>query len=446
MRKHVSKFSCFLVLLPCVIYAWGNNQQTTEKLVYKETFAPSEGFINRQEKEFRQEICLNGLWDFQAMPLPADYKQGKGIAPDLPQPIDNAWDDVRIKIPSPWNINSFANRNLAGPDHRNFPSYPEVWEQVKMAWMKKAITIPADWTDKILKLHFEAVAGFTEVYINGKKVGENFDIFLPFDVDITEIAAPGQTIEIKVGVRSQSLFEDNSTVGRRIIPAGSMWGSHISGIWQDVYLVALPKIHIEDLYIKPNVSKKTLELEVTIQNYSDKKETLMLQGDISRWINQAGNEINSAPVPKWTLGSKALNISENKVTVAAGQTFKQTITVQVKDGELAFWTPDNPNLYGLVLTVKNKKQTIDTKYERFGWREWTIKGDKQYLNGEVFELRGDSWHFMGIPQMTRRYAWAWFTAIKEANGNAVRPHAQVYRKHPVNSVLSYSQNHSSFVS
>ena len=28
--------------------------------------------------------------------------------------------------------------------------------------------------------------------------------------------------------------------------------------------------------------------------------------------------------------------------------------------------------------------------------------------------------------MTRRYAWAWFTAIKGMNGNAVRPHAQVY--------------------
>lgn len=33
---------------------------------------------------------------------------------------------------------------------------------------------------------------------------------------------------------------------------------------------------------------------------------------------------------------------------------------------------------------------------------------------------------MGIPQLTRRYAWAWFTAIKGMNGNAVRPHAQVY--------------------
>ena len=75
---------------------------------------------------------------------------------------------------------------------------------------------------------------------------------------------------------------------------------------------------------------------------------------------------------------------------------------------------------------KTKKKTIDTKYERFGWREWTLQGTTQCLNGEPYALHGDSWHFMGIPQMTRRYAWAWFTAIKGMNGNAVRPHAQVY--------------------
>jgi beta-galactosidase/beta-glucuronidase len=33
---------------------------------------------------------------------------------------------------------------------------------------------------------------------------------------------------------------------------------------------------------------------------------------------------------------------------------------------------------------------------------------------------------MGVPQMTRRYAYAWFRALKDANANAVRPHAQVY--------------------
>ena len=109
-----------------------------QKLVYPYTFAPSEGLVNQTEKEHRQEICINGYWDFQPVRLPKEYVQGKGIAPELPLPEnDSEWSKTRIKIPSPWNINAFAYRDLEGPDHRNYPSYPKEWEQVKMAWMKK---------------------------------------------------------------------------------------------------------------------------------------------------------------------------------------------------------------------------------------------------------------------------------------------------------------------
>lgn len=405
------------------------NAQTVtngQKLVYPYSFAPSEGIVNKTEKEYRKEMCLNGYWDFQPVALPKDYKQGKGIAPELSLPANNAWSSTRIKIPSPWNINSFANRDQEGPDHRNYPSYPKEWEQVKMAWMKKNITIPADWEEQQIKLYFEAVAGYTEIYINKEKVGENFDLFLPFSLDITGKAKPGEMVEILVGVRSQSLFEDNSTIGRRILPAGSMWGSHINGIWQDVYLLALPKIHIEDVYVKPLVSKNTLELEVTVQNNTDKKTDVQLQGNIREWINCAGTDVNSAPVPAWTLGLEALQVAPVKVSVSPNTSQKVTLQVTVSEGALAYWTPEHPNLYALLLSVMDKKQTVDTKYERFGWREWTLQGTTQYLNGKPYVLHGDSWHFMGVPQMTRRYAWAWFTAIKGMNGNAVRPHAQVY--------------------
>ena len=41
-----------------------------QKLVYPYTFAPSEGLVNQTEKEHRQEICINGYWDFQPVRLP----------------------------------------------------------------------------------------------------------------------------------------------------------------------------------------------------------------------------------------------------------------------------------------------------------------------------------------------------------------------------------------
>ena len=403
----------------------GQTTSSDGKLVYNFPFAPSEGLVNRTEKEYRKEVCLNGYWDFQPVALPGSYVQGKGIAPELPLPKEGAWSKTRIKIPSPWNINSFANRDVEGPDHRNYPSYPKEWEQVKMAWMKKMITIPADWDGQQIKLYFEAVSGYTEIYINKEKVGENFDIFLPFSVDITDKVNAGETAEVWVGVRSQSLFENNSTIGRRIVPAGSMWGYHIAGIWQDVYLLALPKVHVEDVYVKPLVSKNMLELEVTVQNNTEKKADLQIQGKINEWVNLAGTDINSAPVPAWELGQEALKVAPVKVAIPANASSKVVLQVPVS-GELNFWTPEQPNLYAVLLSLQAKKETLDMKYERFGWREWTLQGTTQYLNGKPYQLRGDSWHFMGIPQMTRRYAWAWFTAIKGMNANAVRPHAQIY--------------------
>lgn len=395
------------------------------KTVYPFPFAPSQGLLHEVEKEQRDELCLNGYWQFQPVATPKDYKQGKGIAPELPMPTADGWSATRIKIPSPWNINDFANRNLEGPDHRNYPSYPKEWDKVLMGWLKKTVTVPADWTGEEIRLYFEAVAGQTVVYVNGHKVGENFDLFLPFSFDISKYVNPGQEAEILVGVRSQKLFEDNSTVGRRIVPAGSMWGYYINGIWQDVYMLAVPKVRVDDIFVQPLVDKGVLQIDVQLTNNTDKKTSYTLVGDIRKWINKAGTDINIAPVPASELGATVLNIPATKVEIPAGETVSKIITIPVNN-VLEYWTPEQPNLYGLVLDLKDKKQTVDVKYERFGWRQWTFNGTELCLNGKPYTLHGDAWHFQGIPQLTRRYAWAWYKAIKDMNGNAVRPHAQVY--------------------
>ena len=395
------------------------------KTVYPITFAPSKGIVNDSERPFRQELCLNGYWDFQPVALPSDYRQGGGVAPALSAPVADGWSKTKIKIPSPWNINDFGYRELDGPDHRNYPSYPKEWEKALMGWLKKKVKVPADWAGENIRLYFEAVAGQAVVYVNGKKVGENFDLFLPFSCDVTDVVVPGQEAEVLVGVRSQKLFEDNSTVGRRIVPAGSMWGYHINGIWQDVYLLAEPKVYVSDVFVKPLVDKDMLEVEVELTNSTDKDVKVSIGGDVSRWINTAGNDVNSAPVPSSILGDRVIAITPEAVSISANSSVKTTLDVKV-DGRLDLWSPETPNLYGLVLNVADKKRIIDKKYERFGWRQWSLVGDKQCLNGKPYALRSDSWHFQGIPQMTRRYAWAWFKAIKDMNGNAVRPHAQIY--------------------
>jgi len=90
------------------------------------------------------------------------------------------------------------------------------------------------------------------------------------------------------------------------------------------------------------------------------------------------------------------------------------------------WSPKSPNLYGLVLSVNGKKQTLDKDYTRFGWRQFDIQGTQLLLNNEPIQIKGDSWHFMGVPQMTRRYAYSWYQMLLDGNANGLRLHAQIF--------------------
>ena len=390
-------------------------------------FAPQEGLVKDVEKPYRDEICLNGLWDFQAVDVPGDFVQGSGIAPQIASPDKNGWESTKIRIPSPWNANAYCSEATLGPDHVSFPSYPEKWNTVRMAWMRRTAHIPESWKGKSIRLHFEAVAGRCVVLVNGKRLGENLDPFLPFEVCLDSTASAGEDIEILVGVRSESLFEDSTgRPGSRKVPTGSTWGYAICGIWQDVYLEAVPEVCIEDVFVKPLVGRGLLQMDVKVRNNSLRARPFSVKGSVREWVNLADSTPVHAPEPLWKLGDEALSVPLHNNRIKPGETVEMSLTIPVPEGTLRYWTPEDPNLYAVLLTLESGLQNTDLKYERFGWRQWTIKGGRHCLNGEPYELRGDAWHFQGIPQMTRRYAWAWYRMLKDANCNAVRPHAIIY--------------------
>ncbi|MCW3058369.1 MAG: glycoside hydrolase family 2, partial [Capsulimonas sp.] len=394
---------------------------------FTRAFAPQEGKTVPAEKPFRDELCLNGRWRFQPVSLPAGFHQGNDPAPDLLQPTGEGWDKTPIRIPSPWNANTYADQDGLGGDFRNFPSYPAAWNSVQMGWLGRSFTVPAAWKNKRLILHFDAVAGDTQVIVNGKEVGKHFDIFLPFDVDVTDAVKPGAQNELLVGVRKASLFDKPGKFGRRPYQGGSMWGQHIAGIWQDVTLEAVPAIHVSDVFVKPIVDQDTLATEVTVRNDTDRAATVTLDRTVSPWISDNGKDTLSAPETKSHLG-KAVSLPITPVKVSIPAHGVKTVTLSGKTGgKLKYWSTTSPNLYGVVCRIKGTDGKVrDSKYTRFGWRQITFAGGKTLLNGKPLVMKGDSWHFMGIPQMTRRYAWAWFQALKDAHLNAVRLHAQPY--------------------
>lgn len=389
-------------------------------------FAPSDSFVKGPESQYRDNICLNGNWQFEPVDLPKGFREGTDPAPSLPLPSDGKWEKVPIRIPSPWNVNSFGDRQGLGGDFRAYPSYPAAWEKVEMGWLRRTVLVPERWKGDRVILHFSAAAGDLRILINGKDAGKQSDLFFPFELDVTNLVKFGGQNEILVGVRKLSLSDVKGKYGRRTYQGGSFWGQHIAGLWQDVDLVAEPNVRVTDVYVQPDVDKDTLRAEVTLRNDTDLEVSVDLDGAIHRWMSLAPREGVDAANPDWKLDpATSLGLRGSPVSIPAHG--EQTVQLEQKVKlSLDVWSPENPALYGLVLNVSSGGHQIDCKYQRFGWRQFKLHGSELQLNGKLITLKGDSWHFLGIPQMTRRYARAWFSAMHDANLNAVRLHAEPY--------------------
>ena len=425
--------------------------------VFERDFSPSDGVVAPCEKPSRGEICLNGYWDLQLAPLPKGFVQGDGTPPELPEPSPDKWESVKIKIPSPWNVNKWGGGEKTGegtnmpyaPSSVYFPSYPEHWIGARMGWLKKEFELPKDWAGKRVFLHFDAVAGHAQIFVNSKKVGEHFDSHIGFEVDITDALKSGKN-EILLGVRHSKLFDKRHPKYRMnaTYPAGSNTDDLV-GIWQDVFLLARPEVYVEDVFVKPLVSKGVLELEITVKNSSKKSFEGELSAEIKEWINGSAADLKklnaanlddgkllgarlesvlNAPEPKWSLAKQAaLKIPPRKVKIAAGKSAVFTLSVRPENA-LKFWSCEEPNLYAALISLKNSAEGGDVKYARFGWREFTILGSDLLLNGKKIQAFGDLQHPFGPYTCSRRFVWAWYQMIKSFGGNAVRPHAQPWHK------------------
>lgn len=294
-----------------------------------------------------------------------------------------------------------------------------------MGWLRRNFNVPKTWIGKRLILHFEAVAGDCIVLINGKQVSSHFDAYLPFDVDVTNFVKKGNANELLVGIRHRNLFNKKNAKYKYLnatYPPGSNT-SDLVGIWQDVFLQALPPVRIDSIFVKPNVNKNELEFDIKLINQTNHKTRIRLNGQVKEWLNLAVENDQVTAEIRWGLGNTALTLISGDISLAPDESKHISLKIGV-NGRLKFWCPDSPRLYTLVLNLTNGFAKEDCKTERFGWRSFEIKDKFFYLNRKKIQCFGDLQHPFGPYICSRRFAWAWYKMIKDVGGNAVRLHAQ----------------------
>ncbi|RGY95753.1 glycoside hydrolase family 2 protein [Parabacteroides sp. AM58-2XD] len=254
-----------------------------------------------------------------------------------------------------------------------------------VAWYRKRFTPDERLKGKQLFIHFEAIMGKSEVYVNGKLLKEYYGGYLPVVVDVTNILKWDE--ENIIAVKADNSDDPLYPVGK----AQNMLDfTYFGGIYRDCWLIAHNDVFItnanyEDevagggLFVSyANVSEKSadINLKVHVRNNSMKGENLTVFFELK---GRQGGIVKQA---------------SKKISVGKGQASYAISSMRINSPRL--WSPDDPYLYDLDVMVKDRHgKVIDGYRQRVGIRSIEFKQiDGLWINGKPYEgkLMGTNRH------------------------------------------------------
>jgi beta-galactosidase len=150
-------------------------------------------------------------------------------------------------------------------------------------------------------------------------------------------------------------------------PNGSN-SDRLSGIWQDVSLLALPAVRAADVFVKPWLDRDMLEAEVTVRNDTEHPCSVELGAEVLPWLNEAGGSTLEAR-SEVAVG-RACDGAVGRHSHGRGRGTASVTLAAIPGGRLKTWSPSAPNLYALLVRVRVDGRDADTRYQRFGWRQF----------------------------------------------------------------------------
>jgi beta-galactosidase/beta-glucuronidase len=228
-----------------------------------------------------------------------------------------------------------------------------------VGWYRKVIPAFPLPAGKRVLLHFQAAATEAEVWWNGRWVGTHLGGWTPFRFDITEEvrkAAAGRPHELRVRL--------DEKVGHNTQGFLPIIAPHFGGLWQDVQLLVVPETYCDDLNLLAVGNLKTCEIQLDIPLCGKPpaaEEPVLLR---CRLRGQRD----------WFTPPSRTTFTKDRLRVSAKLTSPRP------------WSPDEPNLYEVELTVGGKSG--DRVCTRVGFRTIEACGPELRLNGRPLQVRG----------------------------------------------------------
>ena len=230
-------------------------------------------------------------------------------------------------------------------------------------------------------ISFQGVETAIYVWLNGEFVGYSEDSFTPSEFNITPyLKEKNNKLAVEVYRYSTASWLEDQDFWR------------FSGIFRDVYLYAVPEIHVRDMKV------------IADYDYENGNGILATELDI---IGDSDYEI------KLTLTDK------NGIKVYEGNTANVSASIP----DIMPWSAEQPNLYTLTAEISSDSEIIETAETKVGFRTFEMKNGIMCLNGKRIVFKGinrHEWNAEGGRVVTEDDMLWDIRFMKQNNINAVR--------------------------
>ncbi len=268
-------------------------------------------------------------------------------------------------------------------------------------WYRTTFTVPPAWKGQRVVLRFGAVDWQSTIYVNGQQIGRHSGGYDGFSWDITPHLNGGlNELIVHVYDPTDTATNPHIPVGKQRVKPYEVYFSSCSGIWQTVWLEPVPLDHIVSLDMTPDIDKHILRLTVT-------------------------GSTNSAITVVATAASNGVQVGQAMGAVGS------EISIPIPNSHL--WSPDDPFLYDLQVSLMNGSTTVDYVTSYFGMRKISLGKVggvlRPLLNNKfVFQmgLLDHGYWPDGIYTQPTEEALKWdLQQIKALGFNTVRKHMKV---------------------
>ena len=289
-------------------------------------------------------------------------------------PLDRGWRLNGRPIQAPW------------PPQATLSGW--VGEPGDVLRYENVFTLPEGFAppDHRVILHFGAVDQVAQVWVNGVDVVRHEGGYLPFSADITGALSRGEN---RLEVRAVDTLSHDYPYGKQHKRPHGMWYTPVSGIWQQVWMEAVPaRGAVASVRITPDLTGVTVEVD-------------------------AGGEEYNVAVP----------LGNGKLLTAAGRDGPLRLEIP----EPVLWTPEDPCLYAMTIATSTDRaesyfalRTVTTK-EINGHTRLCLNGEPVFLHGVLDQGYFEDGLF--LPRDPEEYA-ADVMRMKELGFNTLRKHVK----------------------